>query len=359
MSTHIAVLPKEFQEALERSGSSLRPLQLPHPRTGLQALFIYHGSTMLELHSVTPDAPRSWFVGQSVVSNGNLMLMTPIDPVFILIPFLQTLDPKAPFKPTDDFLEEALLKYSVPDVNKQDIALFMTLGCARRALKQLCETKGVLELFLPNHTYTHSHLRTYSPTVIPPDITVHKPSPERIRAFIKRRVERVISAQQPPAPEPESAPPPEQPPTASNSSTSTTAQSFPAIQRQHLRLGLSVEELGPLDCPKAEAIRAATRIKIASEIVGNWVEEGLMADVLATYDISAYTDHAAVRVEQARAELAAATSRAEAAEAGKGGKSKAGEKRKAGAQASRGVDKLKKANTKGMATLNTFFGKKE
>ncbi|KAF8757224.1 Ydr279p protein family (RNase H2 complex component) [Rhizoctonia solani] len=263
MSTHIAVLPKEFQEALERSGSSLRPLQLPHPRTGLQALFVYHGSTMLELHSVTPDAPRSWFVGQSVVSNGNLMLMTPIDPVFILIPFLQTL------------------------------------------------------------------------------------------------VERVISAQQPPAPEPESAPPPEQPHTASNSSTSTTAQSFPAIQRQHLRLGLSVEELGPLDCPKAEAIRAATRIKIASEIVGNWVEEGLMADVLGTYDISAYTDHAAVRAEQARAELAAATSRAEAAEAGKGGKSKAGEKRKAGAQASRGVDKLKKANTKGMATLNTFFGKKE
>ncbi|ELU42662.1 RNase H2-Ydr279 domain-containing protein [Rhizoctonia solani AG-1 IA] len=286
MSTHIAVLPKEFQEALERSGSSLRPLQLPHPRTGLQALFVYHGSTMLELHSVTPDAPRSWFVGQSVVSN--------------------------------DFLEEALLKYSVPDVNKQDVALFMTLGCARRALKQLCETKA-----------------------IPPDITVHKPSPERIRAFIKRRVERVISAQQPPAPEPESAPPPEQPHTASNSSTSTTAQSFPAIQRQHLRLGLSVEELGPLDCPKAEAIRAATRIKIASEIVGNWVEEGLMADVLA------------------RAELATATSRAEAAEAGKGGKSKAGEKRKAGAQASRGVDKLKKANTKGMATLNTFFGKKE
>ncbi|GAB1525512.1 hypothetical protein RhiTH_008675 [Rhizoctonia solani] len=336
MSTHIAVLPKEFQEALERSGSSLRPLQLPHPRTGLQALFVYHGSTMLELHSVTPDAPRSWFVGQSVVSNGNLMLMTPIDPVFILIPFLQTLDPKAPFKPTDDFLEEALLKYSVPDVNKQDVALFMTLGCARRALKQLCETKA-----------------------IPPDITVHKPSPERIRAFIKRRVERVISAQQPPAPEPESAPPPEQPHTASNSSTSTTAQSFPAIQRQHLRLGLSVEELGPLDCPKAEAIRAATRIKIASEIVGNWVEEGLMADVLGTYDISAYTDHAAVRAEQARAELAAATSRAEAAEAGKGGKSKAGEKRKAGAQASRGVDKLKKANTKGMATLNTFFGKKE
>ncbi|CEL60790.1 hypothetical protein RSOLAG1IB_04029 [Rhizoctonia solani AG-1 IB] len=335
MSTHIAVLPKDFQQAVERSGSSLRPLQLPHPRTGLPALFVYHGSTLLELHSVTPDTPRSWFVGESVVSNGNLMLMTPIDPVFILIPFLQTLDPNAPFKPTDDFLEEALLKYSPPDINKQDVALFMTLGCARRALKQLCETK-----------------------VVPPDMTVHKPSPERITAFIKQRLERVIAAQPlagPATSEPTSDPTLEPAP----GSTSETIRPFPTIQRQHLRLGLSVEELGPLDCPKAQAVRAATRIKIASEIVGNWVEENLMAGILATYDISAYTNHTAARAEQFRAELAASTARAEAAEAGKGGKSKAGDKRKAAAQASRGVDKLKKANTKGMASLTTFFGKKE
>ncbi|CAE6416989.1 unnamed protein product [Rhizoctonia solani] len=273
MSTHITVLPEDFQKAVKQSGSSLRPLQLPHPRTGLRALFVYHGSTLLELHSVTPDTPRSWFVGESVVSNGNLMLMTPIDPVFILIPFLQGLDPKAPFKPTDDFLEEALLSYSPPDINKQDVALFMTLGCARRALKQLCETK-----------------------VIPPDISVHKPSPERITAFIKRRLERVISAQAVPEPS-TSEPASDSTLQPSSGSTPGKVQSFPTIQRQHLRLGLSVEELGPLDCPKAQAIRAATRIKIAGEIVGNWVEESLMAEILATYDISAYTNHATARAE--------------------------------------------------------------
>ncbi|KAJ1304695.1 hypothetical protein OPQ81_005834 [Rhizoctonia solani] len=335
MSTHVAVLPKDVQEYLQSSSSSLRPLRLPHPRTGLPALFINHGSTLLELHSVTPDAPRSWFVGQSVVSNGNLMLMTPIDPAFILIPFLKTLDSKAPFKPTDDLLEEAMSSYSTPDLHKEDFASFMALDCVRQALRQLCETKDV-----------------------PPDITVHKPSSERITAFIKRRMERVVSAQQLPGSstsEPGSNPTPE----TTSDPTPEAPHSFPTIQRQHLRLGLSVAELGPLDCPKAQSIRAATRIKIASEIVGNWVEESLMEQVLATYDISAYTTHAAVRAEQARAELAAATARAEAAEAGKGSKSKAGDKRKAGAQASRGVDKLKKANTKGMASLTTFFGKKE
>ncbi|CAE7227774.1 unnamed protein product [Rhizoctonia solani] len=260
--------------------------------------------------------------------------MTPIDPAFILIPFLKALDSKTSFKPTDDLIEEAISKYSPSEFHKEDIASFMALDCVRKALRQLCETKDV-----------------------PPDLTVHKPSTERILAFIKRRVERVASAQQPvdstPNPTSDSTSEP------TSSSTSEGSQKFPTIQRQHLRLGMSVAELGPLDCPKAGSIRAATRIKIASEIVGNWVEESLMEQVLATYDISAYTAHAAVRAEQARAELAAATARAEAAEVGKGSKSKAGDKRKAGAQASRGVDKLKKANTKGMASLTTFFGKKD
>ncbi|KAH7339730.1 ribonuclease H2, subunit B [Rhizoctonia solani] len=335
MSTHVAVLPKDIQESIQSPATSLRPLRLPHPRTGVPALFIHHGSTLLELHSVTPDAPRSWFVGQSVVSNGNLLLMTPIDPAFILIPFLKALDSKVPFQPTDDLLEKAILSYSPPDLHKEDVAAFMALDCARRALRQLCETKDV-----------------------PPDITVHRPSTERITAFIKRRIDRVVSAQQP-AESPSSEPAPESTSEPTPISASEPPQSFPTIQRQHLRLGLSVAELGPLGCPKAQATRAATRIKIASEIIGNWVEDDLMEQVLATYDISAYIAHAAIQAEQARAELAAATARAEAAEVGKGGKSKAGEKRKAGPQASRGVDKLKKANTKGMAPLATFFGKKE
>ena len=86
----------------------------------------------------------------------------------------------------------------------------------------------------------------------------------------------------------------------------------------------------------------------------------LLTEIILLYSLSAYTAHAAVRAEQARAELAAATARAEAAEAGKSKKGKgAVEKRKAGAQGTRGVDKLKKANTKGMSALTTFFGKKE
>ncbi|KAG8725052.1 hypothetical protein FRC09_009326 [Ceratobasidium sp. 395] len=325
MPTHVTVLPTDARNALQASSSSLRPLRLPHPRTGLPALFLPQGSTILELHAINPDAPRSWFVGQSVVSDGKLVLMTPIDPAFLLIPLLRALlanGQQQPFKPTDDLIEELASQH--PELG--DISKFLHLDCSQRALRQLCDTKD-----------------------IPPDITVHRASNERILAFIKRRVDRVAAAQEPP-----------EPPTSDSPNPTTTAPNFPTLHRQHLRLGLSIDELGPLTCPIAQPVRAGARIKIACEIVGNWVEEELMDEVLKTYDISAYVAHAEARAAQARAELAAATARAEAAEVGKAGKSKnTGEKRKAAGQTTRGVDKLKKANTKGMAALTTFFGKKE
>lgn len=352
MPTHITILPKGAQQSLLESPSSLSPLRLPHPRTGLPALFLPHDSSILELHTIAPDAPRSWFVGQSVVSDGKILLMTPVDPAFLLIPFLRAAlshEPQHPYKPTDDLIDEVIACHSESGESQSDLRRFLSLDCVRGALRILCETKD-----------------------IPPDITVHRPSNERILAFLKRRVERVILAQkyQEPAPETTSETPtdPEPSPDATTdpvvaavSENTAPGPVFPTIHRQHLRLGLSVTELGPDTCSTAQSIRSAAHIKIACEVVGTWVEEGLMSELIETYDLSAFTAHETARAEQARSELAAARSRAEAAEAGKGkGKGKgAGDKRKAGAQATRGVEKLKKVNTKGMSSLTTFFGKKE
>ncbi|KAG9098567.1 hypothetical protein FRC06_006213 [Ceratobasidium sp. 370] len=291
MPTHIAVLP-----------------------AGLTALFLPHGPTILELHAIAPDAPRSWFVGQSVVSDGKLVLMTPIDPAFLLIPLLRKLIENASRASSYDLIEEFMAQH--PET--KDMSRFFRIGSVRRALRQLCDTKDIA-----------------------PDVTVQRPSNERILAFLKRRVERLAAAQEP------------------QESPTLAAPNFPTLHRQHLRLGLSLDELGPLACPTAQPIRAGARIKIACEVLGTWVEEGLMDEVLKAYDISAYTAHAEARAAQARAELAAATARAEVAEVGKAKGKNTGEKRKATGQGTRGVEKLKKVNTKGMAALTTFFGKKE
>lgn len=118
---------------------------------------------------------------------------------------------------------------------------------------------------------------------------MHRPSNERIIAFLKRRIDRVAEVQQ--FPEQTDQTEPAAQPSDSAESTTTPASdptkpgpTFPTLHRQHLRLGLSTTELGPLDDPNAQSIRAAARIKIASEVVGTWVEEGLLDEALATYE---------------------------------------------------------------------------
>jgi hypothetical protein len=109
---------------------------------------------------------------------------------------------------------------------------------------------------------------------------VHRPSDERILAFLKRRVERVAAAQEPAEPVQADETSDSTPP----SDAAAPGPTFPTLHRQHLRLGLSPDELGPLTCPTAQSVRAAARIKIACEVVGTWVEEGLMDEILGTYE---------------------------------------------------------------------------
>lgn len=86
--------------------------RLPHPRTGCPALFLPYISRegqqqrVLEVQAVSPTNGRSWFLQEQVIegmfsfallldvfhirrSDGKLLLFTPIDPAFLLIPILQ------------------------------------------------------------------------------------------------------------------------------------------------------------------------------------------------------------------------------------------------------------------------------
>ncbi len=64
-------------------------LRLPHPRTGQPAQFLLSGGQQLcEVQAVRPER-GSWFAGDEVVSNGTLLLATPVDPRFLLLPVLE------------------------------------------------------------------------------------------------------------------------------------------------------------------------------------------------------------------------------------------------------------------------------
>ncbi|XP_074032743.1 ribonuclease H2 subunit B [Leptinotarsa decemlineata] len=63
---------------------------LRHPKTDDSAKFLVspRNNTLQEIFTFT-DGPRSWFIDESVKSNGTLHLSTPIDPIFLVLPYLR------------------------------------------------------------------------------------------------------------------------------------------------------------------------------------------------------------------------------------------------------------------------------
>lgn len=65
----------------------LEIVSLSHPRTGSGVKCLIHEKQVYEITSFQ-ERYRSWFIGQSAVSNGNLFMTTCIDPLFLALPFL-------------------------------------------------------------------------------------------------------------------------------------------------------------------------------------------------------------------------------------------------------------------------------
>ncbi|KAF9118847.1 Ribonuclease H2 subunit B, partial [Mortierella sp. 14UC] len=64
---------------------------LPSPSSGLPARFVIQDGALYEMQMVDSEGLRSWFVGDTIQSDGALYLITPFDPLFMLIPILDTM----------------------------------------------------------------------------------------------------------------------------------------------------------------------------------------------------------------------------------------------------------------------------
>ena len=77
-------------------------INLLHPRTGRKTPFLFVGSKLYELQTSYPMLGEelgyaSWFVGDSVISDGSLLVATPIDPLFLAVSLLCTSNHMRPF----------------------------------------------------------------------------------------------------------------------------------------------------------------------------------------------------------------------------------------------------------------------
>ncbi|KAG9316403.1 ribonuclease H2, subunit B [Chiua virens] len=331
MDTHFAVLPlgrsDMFRVSHLPNETSGLPhfLRLPHPRTGIPSLFLAHEpnpnasdtdgkcvSKILEVQAVEPPNARSWFIGDEVVSDGKLLVMTPVDPLFLLIPMLRGINQPGGsvgnFRPAEDIFEDAaryiaeasktVVTQDAPiSVEVEDVMRFAALDCTKKAMKRLCDVKEVT-----------------------PEITVFRYSAEKLMQELRKKV---------------------------------MALSAPRTMELSRCLVRSLAKDALME-DRHEDLYELGRIKLACELLGQYLVQDIQGTLVASYDFARLDIH----VKEQSSPVPETSTTIKKPKAGPETTSEGTKKRKKDSKASQGVEKLKKANINGMTKLSTFFTKK-
>ncbi|KAJ7378015.1 Ribonuclease H2 subunit B [Desmophyllum pertusum] len=106
-------------------------IKIPHPRTGkeLQFLLSHSGEKIFEVLRFKEES-RSWFVDDSVQKDGSLHVITPVDPLFLILPYLTKFSQK--FRT----LEQLLVDEGHPSISR-------LTGClTTEEILNICDVKG-------------------------------------------------------------------------------------------------------------------------------------------------------------------------------------------------------------------------
>jgi len=79
-------------------------LRLRQPRTSCGSCFLYNSSEkkLFEVMSYNEDH-RAWFLGRKVVADGRMLVVTPVNPLYLLLPFIRKAEKLIPL---DQMLED-------------------------------------------------------------------------------------------------------------------------------------------------------------------------------------------------------------------------------------------------------------
>ncbi|GAA5900235.1 hypothetical protein JCM8208_002060 [Rhodotorula glutinis] len=370
---HVCILPNDIPlEAADPSSSSARFLRLPHPRTNQPALFLPYSPSassspdgLLEVQKISLDADKSrcWFLPDEVASDGSLAIFSPFDPVFLVLAYLSLLAPH--FQSYADLWDsvaqlhfrvdggaEAAKKDEQDDEEQgdfaEDLGRLAQLDCVKERLLKVCETQ--------EHEST----------------ILYRLSPSRALELLRAKVDALaqvdggifgplestqLGEEAKPAQVVEAVVEGEQGEAAAVEDGSQVAKRFSTVSR-----GLAKEGAGS-GHGLSEQLQIESRQKYAVGVVANYLPPKLAQDLLASYSfpaLSAYLSSSATSSVLGSTYLPGrAAAKLEAALAGgDSGFGAAAKKRKAAeSKGSRGVEALKKVNTKGMASLKDMFGR--
>ncbi|KAJ3989880.1 ribonuclease H2, subunit B [Lentinula detonsa] len=322
MTIQIGILPDDIIHTILDGNTVQRVnngsfIRLPHPRTGLSALFLPHqtpsGSTISELQVVEPINSRSWFIGNEIIADGRLLMIMPVDPAFLLVPILRSVSPRngtpGQFRTLDDIFEEAAMKLeqssskdSTGTISTKDLATFASLDCCKDSITRVCDRQD-----------------------LPPDIIVYRFSPTKFIEYLKLKVENLLK--------------------------SDVIEGSKTLMRSLAKDGLMEDG--------NEDLLQAGRLKIACDLIAQYIPSDLRTLLSASYDFAELDVYLEKLEEEQRlkAQEASTNTRSRKKAVKKEDSKEKVDKRKAPKQ-SQGVEKLKKANINGMAKLSTFFTKK-
>uniref|UniRef100_A0A8C2I918 Ribonuclease H2 subunit B n=1 Tax=Cyprinus carpio TaxID=7962 RepID=A0A8C2I918_CYPCA len=80
-------------------------IKLKNPATGSSSLYLFGRGdvTVYEVKAFSEDF-RSWFIGQTVQRDGRLLYVTPIDPLFLLLPYISSTTSEGKFQPVEQMV---------------------------------------------------------------------------------------------------------------------------------------------------------------------------------------------------------------------------------------------------------------
>jgi len=108
----VMLLPNSIvQEEPNDEDDRLKVIDLKHPKTGEAAKYLFNKQTnkIYEIMAFKEDN-RCWFIGERVVEDGSLLLSTPIDPTFLILPYLISAERNVPL---DDLLDDPAFEHNI------------------------------------------------------------------------------------------------------------------------------------------------------------------------------------------------------------------------------------------------------
>jgi len=103
-------------------GMDKLPCQLRHPRTNKAASFICTNDGVFEVNYFKPKT-SCWFIGETIRSDGTLLVVTPMDPLFLVIPYLSAASKSSSGK-NFMLLEQTLVDEDFEAVGKRLLPVF-------------------------------------------------------------------------------------------------------------------------------------------------------------------------------------------------------------------------------------------